>query len=487
MSVALFVDDHHVRAADGVRRVFHQFEKHPDNPIHVFRNPWDENLIIRGAHGGYERDPETGDFILWYQAGPKDPGSDSESRLVCQARSRDGLRWETPPLGVYPFREHRETNICVVGYTQSGAFAGEHEMDALCIGRDPLDPDPQARFKMSIWRYNRGRDLETGRRLNGPKDTPFPSGLYTSVSPDGIHWPTRERLVLYHDDYGDTNSWMLDTLRRGYRLFCKRIYYDERRQLRIRLRHTSWSPDFASWSPTVPILPIDEHDRPEDQVYQNAGFVYGDLYLSFVRVLHALDDWSQDIDLAHSRDGEEWARPPEARRILPRGEGDAWDSGMLAVFPSPPVRVGDRLFLYYTSTEDVHRPAPVRRIPPDRTRPPGLSLATLRVDGFAGLRAGGEGRVRTRPLLVEHDHLTVNVDAARGACRVGLLDEAGLPVPGFTPEDAEPIHQDTTAGRPRWGAQASIAHLAGCWISLDIRLKGAELFAVRNETRKDER
>ncbi len=39
MSLALFVDDHHVRAADGVRRVFHRLEKHPGNPIHVFTSP----------------------------------------------------------------------------------------------------------------------------------------------------------------------------------------------------------------------------------------------------------------------------------------------------------------------------------------------------------------------------------------------------------------------------------------------------------------
>ena len=200
------------------------------------------------------------------------------------------------------------------------------------IARDPLDPDPSARYKMALWRYNRDHDPETGKRLYESKDTPYPTGLYTNVSPDGIHWPAHERLVHTHaDGFGDTYTWMPDTLRGGYRLFGKRLYWDNRwasGKVRdgepgtwVRLRHTCWSPDFASWSPHAPILPIDGHDRPRDQVYMNNGFVYDDMYVGFAQILHALDDWSMDLDLACSRDGEEWTRPPEARRILPRGGG----------------------------------------------------------------------------------------------------------------------------------------------------------------------
>ena len=103
------------------------------------------------------------------------------------------------------------------------------------------------------------------------------------------------------------------------------------------------SRDFASWSPFVPILPIDVHDRFHDQVYMNNGFVYDDMYVGFAQILHALDDWSLDVDLAYSRDGEDWIRPPEARAILPRGEGVTWDSGRMAMLPSAPVRLGDQL------------------------------------------------------------------------------------------------------------------------------------------------
>ena len=473
----LFVDDYHVHSSQGVERVFHRLEQHPANPIHVFTDPWGPICV---DHGGYERDPQTGEFVLWYYTRPDHPEGMHESAFVCQARSRDGIHWNTPSLGIHEFRGSRENNICVVNFTASGVYPGPHELTGPCITRDPLDPNPDGRYKMALWRYNRDRDPETGKRLYARKDTSHPTGLYTSTSPDGIHWPDRERLVhTFADGFGDTYTFMVDTLRRGYRLFGKRMYWDHDRDMWIRLRHTTWSPDFVSWSPFVPILPIDEHDRPHDQIYMNNGYVYDDMYLGFARILHAHDDWSLDIDLAYSRDGEEWIRPPAARCILPRGVGDTWDSGRMAMFPSAPLRAGDRLYFYHTSGAWYHSPAPLRELPPGTERPRGLCLATLRVDGFAGLRAAGSGHIRTRPLFMEREQLRINVDASQGVCRVGLLDEAGFPIAGYTPADMAPIQADAIDHRLRWREHDSVADLYGRWLSLDIRLERAELFSIR--------
>jgi hypothetical protein len=346
---------------------------------------------------------------------------------------------------------------------------------------------------MALWRYNRDHHPATGEALYESKDTSHPTGLYTNTSPDGVHWPARERLVHTHaDGFGDTYTWMLDTLRCGYRLFGKRLYWDDRHASGktykgqpgtwVRLRHTCFSPDFASWSPHVPILPIDEHDRTRDQIYMNNGFVYDDMYVGFAQILHALDDWALDIDLAYSRDGEEWIRPPEARQILPRGEGTAWDSGRMAMFPSAPVRQGERMYFYHTSGAHYHSPAPKRDLPPDSERPNGLCLATLRVDGFAGLRADGEGRVRTRPTRIDHPDLLINVDATGGRCGVEILDEGGVPLPGYTFDDAEPISDDAVDRRLRWREHDSVSGLHGRWLSLQIELRGAELFRIHGAT-----
>lgn len=484
----LFVDDYHLHATKGVRRRFHRLRKHAGNPVQVFSDPWGSGC---NNHGGFEVDPGSGDVVLWYSTGPSDAEGVADKRFVCQARSTDGIYWEVPSLGLHEFRGSRDNNICVVNYPFSGVYPGPHELTGACIARDSMDPNPSARYKMALWRYNRDSDPVTGKALYDSKDTPFPTGLYTATSADGVHWPAREVLVHTHaDGFGDTYTWMVDTLRRGYRLFGKRLYWDRRHHsgkthrgepgMWVRLRHTSWSPDFASWSPHVPILPIDGYDRPHDQVYMNNGFVYDDMYVGFAQILHALDDWSLDVDLAYSRDGEDWIRPPEARAILPRGEGVTWDSGRMAMLPSAPVRLGDQLYFYYTTGASYHGPAPPRELPPGTERP-GLCLATLRVDGFAGMLAEGEGGViRTRPLYIAHPDLLINADATRGSCRVGLLDEGGVPLAGYGPEEMDPITEDAVDQRLQWRQHPSVAELFGRWVILDIRLDRAEVFAVRS-------
>ena len=72
----LFVDDYHVHSSQGVERVFHRLEQHPDNPIHVFTDPWGPICV---DHGGYERDPQTGEFVLWYYTRPDNPRGMHES------------------------------------------------------------------------------------------------------------------------------------------------------------------------------------------------------------------------------------------------------------------------------------------------------------------------------------------------------------------------------------------------------------------------
>lgn len=476
----LFVDDYHIHSSQGVRRVFHQLEQHSGNPIHVFTEPWGALCV---DHGGYERDPKTGEFVLWYFTRPDEPEGMHEAAFVCQARSDDGIHWDIPSLGAHEFRGSRDNNICVVNFTTSGVYPGPHELTGPCIVRDSLDPDPNSCYKMVLWRYNRDHDPETGKRLYGLKDTSHPTGLYTSSSPDGIHWPAQEHLVHTHaDGFGDTYTFMVDTLKRGYRLFGKRLYWDRTRNMWVRLRHTTWSPDFVSWSPFVPILPIDEHDRPNDQIYMNNGYVYDDMYLGFARILHALDDWSLDVDLTYSRDGDEWVRPPESRGVLPRGEGNAWDSGRMAVFPSAPIREGNRLYFYHTAGAQYHSPSPPRELVEGTERPRGLCLATLRVDGFAGMKADNNGRIRTRPMFIDTPQLHINIDARQGSCQVGLLDEAGFPIKGYTPEDMEPIRLDSVDHALNWKEHDSVAELYGRWISLDIKQSHAELFAVRNQS-----
>ena len=63
---------------------------------------------------------------------------------------------------------------------------------------------------------------------------------------------------------------------------------------------------------------------------------------------------------------------------------------------------------------------------------------------------------------------------------MGLLDEGGAPLAGYGPDDMEPVRGDHLGHPLRWRDRDSVAGLHGRWITLEIELQGAELFAVHN-------
>ncbi len=61
----------------------------------------------------------------------------------------------------------------------------------------------------------------------------------------------------------------------------------------------------------------------------------------------------------------------------------------------------------------------------------GVGLATLRLDGFASLRAETAGTVATKPFTFSGQRLETNADAVGGSIRLEILDCGGEPLEGF--------------------------------------------------------
>ena len=61
----LFIDEYLASSSCNLRRTVHQPRKHPENPLIVPDRPWEgtRGTIIVAVH----RDPETGEFRLWYR------------------------------------------------------------------------------------------------------------------------------------------------------------------------------------------------------------------------------------------------------------------------------------------------------------------------------------------------------------------------------------------------------------------------------------
>ncbi|MCF7837873.1 MAG: hypothetical protein K9N49_04515 [Candidatus Marinimicrobia bacterium] len=175
--------------------------------------------------------------------------------------------------------------------------------------------------------------------------------------------------------------------------------------------------------------------------------------------------------LTWSRDFEIWQRPPSAERrpLFPVPPVDSPHFGFRELRYPCILEVGDELWLFHNVPEGMGN----ELRPP---RPTWFTYATLRLDGWAGYRAGAEeGWIETAPFRAD-GALRVNVDAEGGALRVAVLDEQGHEIPGFGREQSRPVTGDHTAAEVQWN-QAAWDDLAGRTVQLKFYLHGAAVYS----------
>tara|TARA_B100000700_G_scaffold177682_1_gene196346 strand:+ start:506 stop:1033 length:528 start_codon:yes stop_codon:yes gene_type:complete len=121
---------------------------------------------------------------LWYQAYTGDRLSErTQDCAVCYAESDDGIHFTKPMLDFYPFEDHQETNIVMVG---NGGYS--------------------YRYGNAVGGSGRGRRLEAIQdelfRLGCETDGDEYPGLHVAFSPDGVHWRKHETGPLSKMAYG---------------------------------------------------------------------------------------------------------------------------------------------------------------------------------------------------------------------------------------------------------------------------------------------
>jgi hypothetical protein len=174
--------------------------------------------------------------------------------------------------------------------------------------------------------------------------------------------------------------------------------------------------------------------------------------------------------IATSRDAENWDFQwiYVGNPLVARGMDGGFDKDMI-IPPSNIITHNDRHWIYYGGANERHG-APRRDY--------GIGGATLRLDGFICLEAKGDepGTVVTKPFRLEGDRLHVNVSGEEVA--VEVLNDRGIPVPGFSAKDAG-VSRDVDALRlePSWKNGKRLSMLKGSVICLRFHLKNARLFA----------
>jgi hypothetical protein len=450
----LFVDLADIEQRSNIVRSFHQAKKELRHPVLKQESPWER-------HGGMTAsviyDKEERVFKAWYMAGFYAPGS---RHVQCYAVSEDGIHWQRPEIGLHEALGSKANNIVIPASYHDGMDHWESML------KDPLDPDPARRYKALGW---------SSYDWDGPL-----AGIYTATSPNGLNWlHTAEPVFHFHPrpghadlgPVGDAQGLMVDTLRQRYVAFLRT---DITRSLSI-------SEDFVNWTPPRPFLQV---QNEEETLYNNIGFVYGNQYLGFLTHFNRnAYEQTQTLQLLTSRDGETWMRP-FAEPIVPVSDVGEWDRFQILLTGAPPVRAGDKLYIYYRGTARRHNKVksefePCIDADQDR-RTMSIGLATLRLDGFASVSSSYDGgALTTRPLVLGGQQLILNLVSDYGEVRVELLDESGQTIAGYAREDCIPVTTDNVAATVRWNDRLSLDELAGRPLRLRFHLSNARLYSYR--------
>ncbi len=363
--------------------------------------------------------------------------------MTCLAESRDGLNFERVRTGLHEFNGSKDNNIIWRG-------RGGHNLTPF------RDTSPNCREDQ---RYKAVADYPEGLAL----------GAY--VSADGLNWSLLgDRPILTQGGFDSQNLAFWDPNRGCYVCY----YRDNTGGLRRVFR--SCSDDFVNWSDGEELVYA---DRRQEHFYTNcirphptAPHIYTGTPLRFITHRTKLADHRMgglgDGVFMSSRDGLHFNRW-EQSFIAPNSNPGNWTErknepawGMLQTSP-------EELSIYWREMDIEDHIVRLRR-------------GVLRTDGFVSLHRhiDAVGEALTRPFIFSGSQLFLNyVTSAVGTLRIGICDEAGRSLPGYSMADSEILFGNELAYACRWLAGSDISHLAGTPIRLKIRLHDADLYSLQ--------
>lgn len=451
----------------------------PNQPEPVLR---EEGKGLRAGHAYMTVFQDGGLYRMYYGVSRCPQGlSGPKPRFYHYAESTDGIRWETPSLGLFEHEGSSDNNI-VWCDTRPDAF----DAHSFSPFRDdnPAAP-PERRYKAVAY-----------TRKDGQK------GLWALSSPDGIRWAKwSDGFVITDGAFDSQNLAFWDGVRGVYRAYW-RDFFPGPGGMRFRGIKTARSEDFLHWSEAEWLYypGVEPEQLYTNQVipYFRAPHILVGLPTRYVArpespAVAALPEQERrrvvmertgmprvgtdvtDTVFMSSRDGVDFKRWGEAfvrpglRGLDNWFYGDNYANWGIVTTKSAVSGVPDELAFYLSEGNRREHDTKVYR------------RYTLRQDGFVSVRAprsGGEAT--TRPVLFEGNRLEVNFSAsAAGWMKVELQDAQGVPVPGFALEECVEDIGDDLERVVRWQSGPDVAPLAGKPVKLRFSMSDADLFAFR--------
>lgn len=392
-----------------------------------------------------------GKFRMLYECYDIEGWTTTNDTSFCYAESADGIRWTKPSLNLFSYHGSTNNNIL---FRETGPPDAYSRVHGAGVFIDPTAP-PDARYKC----------VSQGMFA---RSTP-PYRVAGLASPDGLRW-TRLPDPICNVFADSQYSAFWDADQSAYVLYG-------RVSGRGRALGRTQSRDFAHFEPFQLVL----EDESARDLYNPAAIKYAgaaNAYFMFPSVYDHQSD-KLEIHLAVSRDGIHWRFPDRTTPFIALGPAGQFDSGSLYMGQGV-VRVRDELWHYYSGSPLKHEEATLALL----TNLPNYriySRATIRLDGYVSVEAAEqEGSFMTPPLRFKGNSLVLNVAVEPGGdLRVGLLDEAGNPLPGLSLGDCVPITGDHIRQKVTWTSHASLAAHATRPVCLAFRTTKANLFAFQ--------
>ncbi len=375
----------------------------------------------------------------------------AESQTAHLAMSADGLHFERPGLGLIEYDGSTDNNIVFQGY----------EGHNFCVF---LDGNPDA-----------GQD-QRFKAVGGSAE----NKLFGFCSADGKRWRRLQEAPLdITGAFDSINVPLWDPHAGGYRLFSR--YFDKRGGNGVRAIQSCTSDDFIHWT------------KPEPHRYAD-GVALEHFYTNATSPCpgaeHILVSFPMRFmpDRTLTTEGMDYPQKGLSDAVfMSSRDGVSWDRTFLEAWVRPGTTQRNWTHRSCTPAPGILQTSPTEwsmylneNYGWDTNN---LRRVVVRPHGFASVSAGGAcegGELLTHPLTFEGTELRLNyATSAAGWVQVELQDESGAPLPRFSMADMEPVYGDRLDGVISWSTGADLSSLQGKPIRIRIRLRDADIFALR--------
>ena len=509
----LFVDDYEIQHYTNLLRVINKPEKHK-TPVLIADKEWECGRVQ--AWGSVIQEPD-GLIRMWYFAMNNRSKGSEDKGGYCYAESRDGINWEKPDLGLVKFRGSTKNNIWysmnpdsnnlseqelakngmgLPAFDEEGNQIGVvNNLDGLTVVKDDDEPDPEKRYKLlanmqdhRMWTkaYRQYYPDVTEQEIENATAI---FGQYIDTSPDGIHWTRRPKRFL-PARYGD---YMMVT--KDHR---NKQWWLNERPLALKGRNVGLrvSKDLISWNDPADILFSNTPEMGFGDAYQCHGgitpFNYGNMNLGMI------EKWANAgigdyCELVSGRDGLPWQRVVPGKPFLDTGPENSFDRVLAYPTHNAPIRIGNKLCIYYTGMGSFDPEFPVlegKRMQTGDLYSPragdngqmAMGVAIIGLDRFAGMAHVRQeaGRLLSKPVTITHSEIEINFEPVLNPyIKLGLRDTNGDFIPGFTHDDSVIDTYDHNLRTAVKWKNKTLKDIMGSTVFLDFEIAGSVLYSYR--------